>query len=387
MIRRLLPASGIRKVFDKANALEKQGKKVFHLEIGRPDWKLPPGAEEAAIEALKSGFVHYVHNRGILELRQSLSRYIEKKTSVKYDPETEIIITLGGSEGVSMAMLALIGAGDEVIVPLPVWPNYATTIEMAGGKPVFTLCGPEQGFAYIPEDFQKAITDKTKMIILNSPNNPTGTVQKKENLKAIVELAEKYGLFILSDEVYQDFVYEGRRISLAELVSDKSRLIMVNSFSKSFAMTGWRIGWVASDSKISDAMNRIHQYLTICGVSFAQKGVASMLDDERLTGYLREMNHEFRKRYEVWRDAFQDLECVTLVPPGGAFYIFPEFNIPGMDAARFCDMCLNDIQVAMVPGNIFGEQYHKCVRISYGRNLETQKEAASRLVDYIRKMF
>ncbi|MBN1902445.1 pyridoxal phosphate-dependent aminotransferase, partial [Candidatus Sumerlaeota bacterium] len=233
----------------------------------------------------------------------------------------------------------------------------------------------------------RSITPNTRMIILNSPSNPTGVVQKRDALSEIVRIALEHGLIILSDEVYQDFVYEGEHVSLAELVEDKSKLILINSFSKSFAMTGWRIGWTASGAVISDAMNRIHQYLTVCGVSFAQKGVASILDDPGLPEYLREMNAEFHRRYEVWRNAFQNLECVTLVPPAGAFYIFPEFNIPGMDAEQLCDRCLDDIQVAMVPGNIFGEQYSHCARISYGRDLDTQKEAASRLVEYIRKMF
>jgi aminotransferase len=387
MIRRLLPASGIRQVFDKANALEKQGKKVFHLEIGRPDWKLPPNVEQAAIDALKAGFVHYLPNRGVPALRESISRFIECKTRRIYDPEKEIIVTLGGSEAVCMAVLALIAGGDEVIIPIPTWPHYNTIVQMAGGTPVCVPGEPSRGFVYNPDQIRRSITPKTRMIILNSPGNPTGVVQKRGVLSEIARIALDHNIIIMSDEVYQDFVYEGEHVSLAELVEDKSKLILINSFSKSFAMTGWRIGWTASDAVISDAMNRIHQYLTVCGVSFAQKGVASMLDDPGLPGYLQEMNDEFRRRYEVWRDAFGGLECVTLVPPGGAFYIFPEFKIPGMDAARLCEMCLNDIQVAMVPGNIFGEKYVNCVRISYGRDLETQTGAASRLVDYIRKMF
>lgn len=387
MIRRLLPSSGIRQVFDKANALEKQGKKVFHLEIGRPDWKLPPGVEQATIDALKAGFVHYSPNRGFLALRESISRFINSKTGKIYDPEREIIVTLGGSEAVCMAILASIAEGDEVIIPIPTWPNYKIIVQMAGGKPVCVPGEPDKGFIYDPENLHRSITPNTRMIILNNPGNPTGVVQKRDVLSEIVKIALKHNLIIMSDEVYKDFIYEGEHISLVELVEDKSKLILINSFSKSFAMTGWRIGWTASDAVISDAMNRIHQYLTVCGVSFAQKGVASMLDDPRLPEYLKEMNDEFRRRYEVWRDAFGVLECVTLVPPGGAFYIFPEFNIPGMDAVRLCEMCLNDIQVAMVPGNIFGEQYVNCARISYGRDLGTQTGAASRLVDYIRKMF
>ncbi len=384
MIRRLLPASGIRKIFDIANKIQRGGKEVLHLEIGRPDWKLPPGAEDGAIEALRGGFNHYLPNRGLLELRESVARHIKKRSGKDYDPETEIIITLGGSEAICMAMLALLGEGDEVIIPQPTWPHYGAIIQMAGGNPVYIETKPEQGFAYKREDFERALTKQTRIIVLNSPNNPTGAVQNEENLRGIVELAERHHLLILSDEVYQDFVYEGRHISLAELVEDKSSLILVNSFSKSFSMTGWRIGWVATDAKISDAMNRIHQYLTVCGVAFAQKGVSQLLDNEKLPAYLKEMNNAFRKRYEVWRDAFRGIDGATLVPPGGAFYIFPEFKLKQMTAREFCEQCLNDIQVAMVPGDVFGERYKNCVRISYGRDLKTQKKAANKLIEYLK---
>lgn len=384
MIRRLLPASGIRKIFDLANKMEKSGQEVFHLEIGRPDWKLPPGVEEGAIEALKAGFVHYLPNRGDLELREAVARDIKRRTGKEYDPETELIITVGGSEAVCMTVLALVGEGDEVIVPLPAWPHYVPIIEMAGACPVLIETEPKEGFAYDPEVFEKALTERTKIIVLNSPNNPTGAVQQENNLREIINLAQKHNIFIVSDEVYQDFVYEGRHISAAELIEDKKHLVLISSFSKSFAMTGWRIGWVATEAEISDALNRIHQYLTVCGVSFAQKGAAKLLGDARLPKYLSEMNVEFRKRYQVWRDAFAGIDAVTLVPPGGAFYIFPEFRLGELSSREFCERCLKDIQVAMVPGDVFGEKYKKCARISYGRDMETQTEAAARLIEYIR---
>ena len=384
-IRRLLPASGIRAIFNIASEMERRGEKVLHLEIGRPDWKLPPGVEDAAVDALRGGFVHYIANRGLLELREAVARDIKRRSGRDYDPESEIILTLGGSEAVCMAILAMIGPEDEVIVPLPSWPHYSPIVEMAGGCPVYVHCRVEDGFAYVPKDFRAAVTDRTRMIILSNPNNPTGTVQKRENLKEIVELAIEKDILILADEVYQDFVFEGEHVPLASLLEDKSHLIVVNSFSKSYAMTGWRIGWTATDARMSDAMNRIHQYLTVCGVSFAQKGVVGLLDDGRLSQYLAEMKEEFRRRYEVWRDAFRGLDCVTLVPPGGAFYLFPEIRIREMNARAFCEKCLREIKVAMVPGDVFGERYGRCVRISYGRDLETQKEAASRLINYIRK--
>lgn len=383
-IRRLLPASGIREVFDLANALERSGEKILHLEIGRPAWRLPPGVEECTINALRNGFSHYLPNRGILELRESISLAIKNRTGVTYDPETEIIVTLGASEALSMACLAFLRAGDEAVILLPAWPHYASVVQLTGATPRFVETYPQEGFLYDPEAIESAISPCTRMIIINSPSNPTGAVQPKERLQTIAQIADKYNLILLSDEVYQDFVYEGVHFSMAEIVHDKSRLIIINSFSKSFAMTGWRIGYVTSNKEFSEAMNRIHQYLTVCGVSFAQKGVTQLLSNSTLSDYFSEMQEAFHQRYQVWRNAFIDCPNITLVPPGGAFYIFPRIEYKGLNAVELSKTLLERIHVAVVPGNVFGEVYKNCIRVSYGLDLEIQKEAVKRLTAFLK---
>jgi aspartate/methionine/tyrosine aminotransferase len=382
-IRRLVPASGIRRVFDLADSLERSGKRILHLEIGRPDWKLPPGVEVGVTQAVKDGFVHYLPNRGLLELREAISRSIKNRLGVIFDPEAEIIVTLGASEAIAIACLAFLGTGDEAIVLLPAWPHYAPLIRIAGAIPRFVETRLEEGFLYDPYAIEKAISHRTRLIIVNSPNNPTGAVQPRECLRAIVDIAEKYDVMILSDEVYENFVYKGSHISMAEITRNRDRFVLINSFSKSFAMTGWRIGYVLANREFSDAMNRIHQYLTVCGVSFAQKGAASLLDRRDLSSYINEMREAFRLRYLVWRDALAGCPSVTLSTPGGAFYLFPRIDHKEFDDVKLCETLLEEIGVSVVPGRVFGPAYNKCIRISYGYDIESQKEAAKRLRGFL----
>ena len=379
-IRRRLPSSGIRAIFDRASEIERQGSRVWHLEIGRPDWKLPPGVAQEAKQALDEGFVHYIANRGLLELRRAISEDLERITGRTYDPEREIIVTTGASEGLAMCALALLGPGDEVIVPEPAWPHYRAVAEMAGATPVSLPLSPDDGYLLDPEAFASKVTSKTRMLVIDTPSNPTGAVQPQEYLQEIAALAQRHGFFVLADEVYQDFIYEGQHHSMATIMGESELLILLNSFSKSYAMTGWRIGHVAASPMISDALNRVHQYLTVCGVSFAQRGAARMLSHPERQNYLEEMRAEFLKRYTVWRNAFADHPNVKLVPPQGAFYLFPRIDFNNMTAREFCHFMLEEHRVAMVPGDVFGAGFDRHIRISYGRDLETQREAAKRIV-------
>jgi len=262
-IRRLLPASGIRAVFDQARELELSGKRILHLDIGRPDRPMPPGAEQGARQTLEQGQVHYLTNRGLLELRQLIAADLEQVTCRSFDPETELIITTGASEAVSMCSLALLAAGDEIIIPQPSWNHYAAVVSLAGAKTVTVDLTANDGFLLDPDRLSKAITSRTKMIVINSPSNPTGAVQPTDILKTIAELALEKGIFILADEVYRNFIYEGEHVSIAQFMGDSELLLYADSFSKSMALCGWRVGVVAASVRISDALNRVHQYLWV----------------------------------------------------------------------------------------------------------------------------
>jgi aspartate/methionine/tyrosine aminotransferase len=379
----MLPASGIREIFDRAKQKEATGKPVLHLEIGRPEWRLPPGAADAAKLALDQGLVHYIENRGLLELRRALSEDIAHTAGRHFDPERELIVTCGASEALSMCGLALLGPGDEVIIPQPAWNHYRAVVEMVGATPVPLALSSKDGFVLDPERVAGVVTERTKLIILNSPGNPSGTVQPREHVEAIARLALRRGIFVFADEIYRDFVYEGEHASVARYMGDSEFLLYANSFSKSYAMTGWRIGYIAAQASISDALNRVHQYLTVCGVPFAQKGAVRVLQHPERHAYLGEMRRAFSERLAVWRDALVGCPGAELEPPGGAFYVFPRIEYKGMSARQFCTYMLEEHQVAMVPGEVFGEDYSQCVRISYGRDLETQRTAARKLVEVL----
>lgn len=382
-IRRLLPASGIRAVFDRAKEIEQAGHPVLHLEIGRPDWKMPPGIVEEAKRALDDGFVHYIANRGLLELRAAIAEDIFLTTSRKFNPETELIVTSGVSEAWSMCGLALLGSGDEVIIPQPAWSHYQAVVELAGATPVPLSLSAADGFLIDPGQLEKAITPRTRMAIINTPGNPSGAVQPAETVAEIARLALKYGIFVFADEIYSQFVYNKPHVSIAEYLGDSELLLYANGFSKNYAMTGWRIGYIAADARISDALNRIHQYLTVCGTAFAQKGAAKLLRNPERQAYLDEMRQAFTERYTVWRDAFVDCPGIELVSPNGAIYIFPRIEYRGMSGRDFCQMMLEKYHIAMIPGEIFGQDYGQHVRISFGRELDTQQIAAARLVDLL----
>lgn len=378
-IHRLLPASGIRAVFDRAKEIERTGQTVLHLDIGRPDWKMPPGAIEDAKQALDDGFVHYIANRGLPELRQAIADDAAEITGRSFNPDTEIVVTSGVSEAWSMCALALLGPGDEAIIPQPGWSHYQAVVEMAGATPVFVSLSAQTGFLLDPDQLKAALSPRTKLLILNTPGNPTGAVQPPEYLKAIADLALEYGFFVFSDEIYHEFVYDQPHMSIGQFMGDSELFLYANGFSKNYAMTGWRIGYIATQANISDALNRIHQYLTVCGTAFAQKGAANVLRHPERQAYLSELRRAFAGRYAVWRTAFDDCPTVQLVSPGGAIYIFPKIEYKGMTGEEFCNYMLEEHQVAMIPGHIFGYDFSRHVRISYGGTLETQQVAAAKL--------
>lgn len=383
--QRLPPASGIRAVFDRAAELERDGREVLHLEIGRPDWRLAPGAADAAKAALDAGDVHYIANRGLLELRAAYAQDIADSSGRSFDPVTELIITAGGaSEALAACALALLDAGDEAIVPEPAWNHYAAAIELAGATAVRLSLRPEAGYALDPDELAAAITPATRLLVLNSPSNPTGAVQSPDVLKAVAELALDHDLYVFADEVYRHFVYDGEHVSIARYMGDSDRLLYVNSVSKSLGMTGWRVGVLGAAAPICDAVNRVHQYLTVCGSPFVQRGVLATLTDARLGAYLADLQTEFARRRNAWREALDGVPGFEVDWPGGAFYLFPRIAYRDLEGEALASALLEEHGLATVPGDVFGHGFGRHVRISYGGVLDVQQRAAARLAEVLR---
>lgn len=385
LIRRLLPTSGIRIFFDRAQAIERSGHPVLHLEVGMPDWKLPPGVVEDAKQALDQGYVHYIANRGLLELREAVAEEILRSTDQQVDPATGLIITHGASEALSICGLALLGPGDEVILPQPAWNHYQAVVEMAGATPILLPLLAADGFLLDPDCLKAVITPRTKMLILNTPHNPTGAVQPAAVLEEIARLALEHGFFVFSDEIYHEFVYTQPHVSLSRYMKDSPYLLYVNSFSKTYSMTGWRIGYVAAQPEIADALNRIHQYLIDCGTAFAQKGAVNLLRHPHRAPYVAEMRSAFAERYALWQSALTQCPGVQLPPSGGALYVFPKIQYRGMSGWEFCHFMLEEHHIAMVPGEIFGSAYADHVRISFGRDIQVQRAAATKLIEVLQR--
>jgi len=307
-----------------------------------------------------------------------LAAETEEATGRRFDPDTELIFTTGGSEAVSLCGLALLGPGDEAIIPQPAWHHYWAVVEMAGATPVALPLDVNDGYRLDPERLARAITPRTRLLVLNTPGNPSGAVQSAEDLEAIAQLADKHGFYVLCDEVYKDFVFEGAHVSIARFMVGSDRLIYLNSLSKSDAMTGWRVGWAAAAAPVSDALNRVHQYLPVCGVPFAQHGALAALAHPGRRDYLNAMGAAFARRREIWIQAFKDCPGVTLQPPKGAFYLFPRIGFQGLAGLAFARHMLETQGLAMVPWDVFGSSYRHHVRISYGMGEETQQRAADR---------
>ncbi len=381
-IARLLPASGIRKFFDLANTIQGEGETVHRLEIGRPDWKIPKIAQELVTEAMSKGHYHYVANRGEEHLRKVLSDKAYSATGIMFDYNKELIVTTGASEGLAMCALALLEHGDEVIIPEPAWSHYKTVTQLAGAKPIPVSLSSNNGFIIDPELIKKAISPKTKLLIINTPNNPTGAIQPPDVLHELAELSEKYGFYILSDEVYDHFVYNGQsHFSMAEIMKDSDKLIYLNSLSKTYGVTGWRIGYICCSPEVSDALNRIHQYLTVCGVSTVQYAAAKMLESAEIKQYLKDLNFEFQKRCDVWSKNKISCANFSYTNPSGAFYIFPKFNYKDLNSNKFCEYMLEKHHVCMVPGSVFGDNFDNHVRISFSGKIETQQKAKKIIFD------
>jgi len=379
-----IPFSGIRTIFEEVTLREKAGEKIIHLNIGRPDFDTPNHIKEAAKKALDEKKVHYSSNYGIPPLTQALADKLQQDNQMSYAP-SEIIVTVGGNEAVFMAMMGLLDSGDEVLIPDPCWLNYFYCVQMAGAVPISVPAKEEHQFTPHIDDFRSRITDKTKMIVINTPNNPTGAVYSAEFLAELAQLAVEKDLYVLSDEIYEKMVYDGHRhVSFGSLAGMKERTVTVSGFSKNYSMTGWRLGFVAASPDAISAMVRIHQYVTICATSFAQWGAVAAL-----TGPQDDVHHmvgEFDKRGALVSSALQEMPGIQVSKPAGAFYIFPSIKETGKSSQEMAQYLLDEAKIAVVPGHVFGDFGEGYIRLSYANSYENLEMALSNMSAALKKL-
>ena len=375
-----LKPSGIRKFFDIVSEM----KGAISLGVGEPDFVTPWNIRDSAVRSIKRGLTQYTGNRGLPELRENICRYLKERFDVNYSPE-HIIVTVGASEAIDLVLRAVCDPGDEILVPSPCYVSYAPLVFMAGGVPVPLNCVAENEFIVTPELIAGACTPKTKAIILAYPNNPTGAIMTREQLEAIAPEIKKRDLLVISDEIYAELTYTARHTSIASLVDMAERTVLINGFSKAFAMTGWRVGFVCAPPAIDDAMFKIHQYAIMCAPRMSQHAANTALAEGFSDGFatVEEMREEYKKRGGFLVNAFNsmNLKCFS---PKGAFYVFPSVAATGLDGEQFANRLLEAKKVAVVPGDAFGEagKYH--VRCSYATSMSQLAEAIERIGDFVR---
>ncbi|MDD6488857.1 MAG: aminotransferase class I/II-fold pyridoxal phosphate-dependent enzyme [Clostridia bacterium] len=369
--------SGIRKFFDIANEMDH----VISLSIGEPDFTTPWHVRQEGIESLRRGRTWYTPNRGFIELRNQISNYFARRFDVEYSPEKEILVTVGGSEAIDLCIRALIQKGDEVLIPQPSFVCYEPMTLMADGTPVIIRTKAENGFRLTAEEIESCVTPKTKLLILPFPNNPTGAVMRRQHLEEIAKVVEKHNLLVLSDEIYGELTYGNERhVSFASIKGMKERTIVVSGFSKSYAMTGWRLGYTLGPAPIISQMTKLHQYAIMSAPTTAQYAAIEALkhgdsDIERM-----------RSEYDIRRRLVVDEFCrmgLTCFEPEGAFYVFPSIKASGMTSEQFCEQLIYSQRVAIVPGTAFGECGEGFARVSYSYSLKHIKEALERIERFV----
>jgi len=373
-----IPYSGIRTVFDMAKKLEAEGKKIIHLEIGRPDFDTPAHIVEAAVEALRAGKHHYSQNAGIPELRQAITDKYAEEYRLQYSPETDIVVTNGVAEGVYVAIHALLNPGDQILIPDPRWVNYDVDAMSNDVEPVDYSLYEDRNYEPDPNEIADKITSKTKMILLSSPSNPTGGVNSAAVLEKIAHLAQKHNLVVLNDEIYEKIIYPpAEHIPIATLEGMKERTLILNGLSKFYSMTGWRLGYVLGDEKYLNPILRYHQYMVTSTNTFAQWGAVTALRGDQEPAYA--MVEEFRRRRDYIYGAVNQIPEFSSPEPQGAFYLFPSVKDTGMDGYQISKMLLEKAGVATVPGECFGKNGAGHIRISYANSLENLKEAMANI--------
>ncbi|MGN0350416.1 MAG: aminotransferase class I/II-fold pyridoxal phosphate-dependent enzyme [Roseburia sp.] len=371
--------SGIRKFFDIVSEM----KDAISLGVGEPDFDTPWHIRDEGIYSLEKGRTFYTSNAGLKELKIEISKYLERRYQLSYDYNNEMIVTVGGSEAIDIALRAMLDPGDEVLIPQPSYVSYLPCTVLANGKPVIIELKAENEFRLTAEQLEEAITDKTKILVLPFPNNPTGAVLEKKDLEAIAEVVIKHDLFVLSDEIYSELTYLDKHVSIASLPGMKERTILINGFSKSHAMTGWRLGYVCGPELIIKQMLKIHQYAIMCAPTTSQYAAVEALrnGDEDVAEMREEYNG--RRRYLLHRFREMGLECFE---PFGAFYMFPCIKEFGMTSEEFATELLKAQKVAVVPGTAFGECGEGFLRISYAYSLDSLRVAMDRIEAFVTEL-
>lgn len=374
-----IPPSGIRKFFDIASEM----KNVISLSVGEPDFVTPWNVREAAILSIEKGMTHYTSNAGLYELREQICVYLANRQNLKYKPE-DVLVTVGASEGIDLAIRAIVNPGEEVIIPAPSYVSYSPCVKLVGGVPVPVTTKAENNFVLTPEELDKVITDKTKAIILPYPNNPTGAILKKEDLNKLVNYLQDKDIIIISDEIYSELTYGGKHISIASYKQVKDKVILINGFSKAFAMTGWRVGYVVASPEILKAMIKIHQYTMLCATSISQYAALEALKLNAANGYqtIESMTSQYDLRRKKLYKAFNEMG-LTCFEPKGAFYLFPNVEATGMTSEEFCTQLLYDKGVALVPGTAFGESGEGFVRCSYAASMKNIDKAIVKIGEFV----
>jgi len=371
-----LPPSGIRKYFDLLNEM----KDAISLGVGEPDFVTPWSVRQEGIVSLEKGHTHYSPNAGYTDLRKEISNYMKRKYDLTYNSNDEVIVTVGASEGIDLALRALVTEGDEVVFPEPSFVAYMGCIRLTGAKPIVVELKEENDFRITAKQLENAITEKTKVVILPFPNNPTGAILEEKDLKEIVEVLKDKNLIIISDEIYSELTYGQKHISIASFDEVKEKTIVINGFSKAYAMTGWRLGYACGNPIIIEAMKKIHQYAIMCAPTTAQYAAKEALrncDED-----VEKMVMEYNRRRKIMVDGLNriGLKCFE---PRGAFYVFPSIESTGISSDEFCERLLKEYKVLMVPGGAFGKCAEGFVRATYANSMENIIEALKRIEAFV----
>ncbi len=372
--------SGIRKFFSIAEEMDN----VISLGVGEPDFLTPWHIRQKGIENLERGATRYTANAGLITLREEISRFYNRKYNVKYDPKNEITVTVGGSEGIDMCIRSLVCPGDEVLVIEPSFVCYKPIVEMCGGVAVPLETKNENNFRLTAKELEDAVTDKTKLLILPYPNNPTGAVMRKDDLVAISKVIKSHNLFVLSDEIYSELTYgDQKHFSIAAVTGMKERTVVINGFSKTYSMTGWRLGYALGPEPVIKQMTKLHQYAIMSAPTTSQQAAIEALrnGDEDIRKMI--LDYDMRRRYAV--NAFREigLDCFE---PEGAFYIFPCIKSTGLSSEEFCERLIMSKRVAVVPGNAFGDSGEGFIRVSYCYSIDNIREAVKRISEFLKEL-
>ena len=371
--------SGIRKFFDIVSEM----KDAISLGVGEPDFDTPWHIREEGIYSLEKGRTFYTSNAGLKELKQEICRYLYRRFDVSYNPDSEVMVTVGGSEAIDIALRAMCDPGDEVLIPQPSYVSYVPCTMLAGGEPVVIELEEKDNFKLTPEKLLEKITDKTKILVMPFPNNPTGAIMTKEDLAPIVDIIIKKDLFVISDEIYSELTYGTDHVTIAAFPEMKDRTILINGFSKSYAMTGWRLGYAAAPHRILEQMLKIHQFAIMCAPTTSQYAAVSALRDGDNDVQMMREAYDQRRRFVLHAFKEMGLDCFE---PEGAFYAFPSIKRFGMTSDEFATRFLREEKVAVVPGTAFGASGEGFLRVSYAYSLKNLKEALGRMANFVKRL-